>query len=120
VDQPTFDASINVVGLANLLEGAGEGCQTVHLRAAAAWCRRSGIITPETAGGESLRVSKLSGEYHSERLAPAVSRAWRCAANVWSPTGPKSKPSRAIFAPRLPRSGSDVFGDGKQTRDYVP
>ena len=74
VDQPAFDASINVVGLANLLEGAGEGSVKRFIFASSGgvvYGDPEVIPTPETAPKLPVSpygVSKLSGEYYLRAL----------------------------------------------------
>src|SRR4026209_871061 len=74
VDRPAFDSHINVVGLVNLLEGAGEGGVKRVIVA-----RGGGVVygdpevipTPETAAKLPVSpygVSKLAGEYYLRAL----------------------------------------------------
>jgi UDP-glucose 4-epimerase len=130
VDQPAFDASINVVGLVNLLEGAGEGGVKRVIFASS-----GGVVygdpevvpTPETAPKLPVSpygVSKLSGEYYLRALAAlrgfeGVAMRY---ANVFGPRqDPKSEAGVvSIFVSRLLANQKlIVFGDGRQTRDYV-
>ncbi|HEY9504868.1 MAG TPA: NAD-dependent epimerase/dehydratase family protein [Gemmatimonadales bacterium] len=130
VDEPALDASINVVGLANLLEGAGAGGVKRVLFASS-----GGVVygdpevvpTPETAPKGPISpygVSKLSGEYYLRALAAlrgfeAVSMRY---ANVFGPRqDPKSEAGVvSIFVSRLLEDRPlTVFGNGLQTRDYV-
>ncbi len=130
VDEPALDASINVVGLANLLEGAGAGGVKRVVFASS-----GGVVygdpevvpTPETAPKAPISpygVSKLSGEYYLRALAAlrgfeAVAMRY---ANVFGPRqDPKSEAGVvSIFVSRLLESRSlTVFGNGLQTRDYV-
>jgi UDP-glucose 4-epimerase len=130
VDEPAFDASINVVGLVNLLEGAGAGGVKRVIFASS-----GGVVygdpdvvpTPETAPKGPISpygVSKLSGEYYLRALAAlrdfeAVSMRY---ANVFGPRqDPKSEAGVvSIFVSRLLENRPlTVFGNGLQTRDYV-
>jgi UDP-glucose 4-epimerase len=130
VDEPAFDASINVVGLANLLEGAGAGGVKRVVFASS-----GGVVygdpevvpTPETAPKAPISpygVSKLSGEYYLRALAAlrgfeAVAMRY---ANVFGPRqDPKSEAGVvSIFVSRLLENCPlTVFGNGLQTRDYV-
>ena len=130
VDEPALDASINVVGLANLLEGAGAGGVKRVIFASS-----GGVVygdpevvpTPETAPKAPISpygVSKLSGEYYLRALAAlrgfeAVSMRY---ANVFGPRqDPKSEAGVvSIFVSRLLENRPlTVFGNGLQTRDYV-
>lgn len=130
VDEPALDASINVVGLVNLLDGAGAGSVKRVIFASS-----GGVVygdpevvpTPETAPKGPISpygVSKLSGEYYLRALAAlrgfdAVSMRY---ANVFGPRqDPKSEAGVvSIFVSRLlEKRPLTVFGDGLQTRDYV-
>jgi UDP-glucose 4-epimerase len=130
VDEPALDASINVVGLANLLEGAGAGGVKRVIFASS-----GGVVygdpdvvpTPETAPKGPISpygVSKLSGEYYLRALAAlrgfdTVSMRY---ANVFGPRqDPKSEAGVvSIFVSRLlEKRPLTVFGNGLQTRDYV-
>jgi UDP-glucose 4-epimerase len=130
VDEPAFDASINVVGLVNLLEGAGAGGVKRVLFASS-----GGVVygdpevvpTPETAPKGPISpygVSKLAGEYYLRALAAlrgfeTVSLRY---ANVFGPRqDPKSEAGVvSIFVSRLLENRPlTVFGNGLQTRDYV-
>jgi UDP-glucose 4-epimerase len=130
VDRPAFDSEINVVGFVNLLEGAGDGGVRRVIFASS-----GGVIygdpevipTPETAPKLPVSpygVSKLAGEYYLRALAALRSFegvAMRYA-NVFGPRqDPKSEAGVvSIFVSRLlERQPLTVFGDGKQTRDYV-
>ena len=130
VDEPAFDASINVVGLVNLLEGAAAGGVRRVVFASS-----GGVVygdpevvpTPETAPKAPISpygVSKLSGEYYLRALAAlrgfeAVAMRY---ANVFGPRqDPKSEAGVvSIFVSRLLENRPlTVFGNGLQTRDYV-
>ena len=130
VDEPAFDASINVVGLVNLLEGAGQGGVKRVIFASS-----GGVVygdpdvlpTPETSPKLPVSpygVSKLAGEYYLRALSAlrgfeGVAMRY---ANVFGPRqDPKSEAGVvSIFVSRLlDKQKLVVFGDGKQTRDYV-
>ena len=130
VDRPAFDSYINVVGFVNLLEGAGEGGVKRVIFASS-----GGVVygdpelipTPETAPKQPVSpygVSKLAGEYYLRALAALrgfEGIAMRYA-NVFGPRqDPKSEAGVvSIFVSRL-LEGQPliIFGDGRQTRDYV-
>jgi UDP-glucose 4-epimerase len=130
VDQPAFDSQINVVGLVNLLEGAGEGGVRRFIFASSGgvvYGDPETIPTPETAPKLPISpygVSKLSGEYYLRAIGALrgfEGIAMRYA-NVFGPRqDPKSEAGVvSIFVSRLlERQPLTVFGDGKQTRDYV-
>ena len=130
VDQPAFDAGINVVGFANLLEGAGEGGVKRVVFASSGgvvYGDPEVIPTPETAPKLPVSpygVSKLSGEHYLRALGAlhgfeGVAMRY---ANVFGPRqDPKSEAGVvSIFVSRLLANEKlTVFGDGRQTRDYV-
>lgn len=130
VDQPAFDSQINVVGFVNLLEGAGEGgvARVIFASSGGVVYGDPEIIpTPETAPKLPVSpygVSKLAGEYYLRALAALrdfEGIAMRYA-NVFGPRqDPKSEAGVvSIFVSRLlERQPLTVFGDGRQTRDYV-
>ena len=130
VDQPALDAQINLVGFANLLDGAGAGGVRRVVFASS-----GGVVygdpevvpTPETAPKLPISpygVSKLSGEYYLRALGAlrgfqGVAMRY---ANVFGPRqDPKSEAGVvSIFVSRLlEKQRLTVFGDGRQTRDYV-
>ena len=130
VDRPAFDSEINVVGFVNLLEGAGEGGvkRVVFASSGGVVYGDPAVIpTPETAPKLPVSpygVSKLAGEYYLRTLAAlrgfeGVAMRY---ANVFGPRqDPKSEAGVvSIFVSRL-LAGQPltVFGDGRQTRDYV-
>jgi UDP-glucose 4-epimerase len=130
VDQPAVDAQINLVGFTNLLDGAGAGGVRRVVFASS-----GGVVygdpevvpTPETAPKLPISpygVSKLSGEYYLRALGAlrgfeGVAMRY---ANVFGPRqDPKSEAGVvSIFVSRLlEKQKLTVFGDGRQTRDYV-
>jgi UDP-glucose 4-epimerase len=130
VERPAFDSEINVVGLVNLLEGAGEGGVRRVIFASSGGVLYGDpdvIPTPESAPKLPISpygVSKLSGEYYLRALAflrgfEGIAMRY---ANVFGPRqDPKSEAGVvSIFVSRLLAGQSlIVFGDGRQTRDYV-
>src|SRR5215211_6850025 len=130
VDRPAFDSHINVVGFVNLLEGAGEGGVKRVIFASSGgvvYGDPEVIPTPETAPKLPVSpygVSKLAGEYYLRAIAALrgfEGIAMRYA-NVFGPRqDPKSEAGVvSIFVSRLlEKQKLTVFGDGKQTRDYV-
>src|SRR5215208_6674929 len=130
VDQPALDAGINIVGLANLLDGAGEGGvrRVVFASSGGVVYGDPDVVpTPEPSPKGPISpygVSKLAGEYYLRALGALrgfQGIAMRYA-NVFGPRqDPKSEAGVvSIFVSRL-LAGQPllVFGDGKQTRDYV-
>ncbi|HEU4829904.1 MAG TPA: NAD-dependent epimerase/dehydratase family protein [Gemmatimonadales bacterium] len=130
VEQPAYDADINLLGLINLLEGAGAGGVRRVVFASSGgvlYGEAETVPTPETAPKMPVSpygVSKLAGEHYLRALGalrgfePVAMRY----ANVFGPRqDPKSEAGVvSIFVSRL-RAGQSltIFGDGKQTRDYV-
>jgi UDP-glucose 4-epimerase len=130
VEDPRFDASVNVDGLLNLLEGARAGGVKRVL-----YVSSGGVVygepelrpTPETAPKlprSPYGVTKLAGEqylYYYLQVHGLEYAAMRYS-NVY---GPRQDPHGeagvvAIFSTRLLRDEPLlVFGDGEQTRDYV-
>src|SRR5687768_10298479 len=130
VEDPRFDADVNVLGLVNMLEGAAEGGVRRVVFASSGgvlYGEAETIPTPETAPKMPVSpygVSKLAGEHYLRALAAlrgfeGVAMRY---ANVFGPRqDPKSEAGVvSIFVSRL-LAGQPltVFGDGRQTRDYV-
>lgn len=130
VDSPALDADINLVGFVNLLEGAGEGGVRRVVFASSGgvvYGDPETVPTPEQAPKGPISpygVSKLSGEYYLRALGALrgfEGIAMRYA-NVFGPRqDPKSEAGVvSIFVSRLlEKQKLIVFGDGRQTRDYV-
>jgi len=130
VERPAFDSHINVVGLVNLLEGAGEGRVRRVIFASSGgvvYGDPDVIPTPESAAKAPVSpygVSKLAGEHYLRALGAlrgfeGVAMRY---ANVFGPRqDPKSEAGVvSIFVSRLlANQPLIVFGDGRQTRDYV-
>jgi UDP-glucose 4-epimerase len=130
VDEPAFDASINIVGLVNLLEGAGDGKVKRVIFASSGgtvYGDPSVIPTPEPTHNMPISpygASKLAGEHYIRMLGAlrgfdAVAMRY---ANVFGPRqDPKSEAGVvSIFVSRLLEGRPlTIFGDGTQTRDYV-
>ncbi len=130
VQDPALDAQTNLFGLINMLEGAAEGGGKRVVFASS-----GGVVygdpevlpTPETAPKMPISpygVSKLGGEHYLRALAAlrgfdAVALRY---ANVFGPRqDPKSEAGVvSIFVSRVLAGESlTIYGDGKQTRDYV-
>jgi len=130
VERPAFDSHINVVGFVNLLEGAGEGGVKRVIFASSGgvvYGDPETVPTPETAPKRPVSpygVSKLAGEYYLRALAglrgfQGVAMRY---ANVFGPRqDPKSEAGVvSIFVSRLlAQAPLTIYGDGRQTRDYV-
>ena len=130
VADPARDASINVLGMLNVLEGAREtGTRRIVYVSSGGvvYGEPEEIPTPEGAPKLPLSpygVTKLSVEYylHYYRAVHGLEYVALRYANVF---GPRQDPNGeagvvAIFCERL-QSGEEltIFGDGEQTRDYV-
>jgi UDP-glucose 4-epimerase len=130
VSDPAFDATVNVLGMINMLEGAREvGVEKVLFASSggATYGEQNEFPAPETHPHEPLSpygITKATGEhylffYHSVYGMPYVALRY---ANVY---GPRQDPHGeagvvAIFTERLLASQAPTInGDGKQTRDYV-
>lgn len=130
VEDPVFDASVNVLGLLNLLEGArAGGVRRVVFASSGGTVYGEGAATPtaETAGklpASPYGTAKLTSEYYLATFAQlfgmeAVALRY---SNVY---GPRQNPHGeagvvAIFGKRL--LGGEpitIYGDGEQTRDLV-
>ncbi len=130
VNDPARDASVNVIGLLNVLEGAREvGTQRVVYVSSGGvvYGEPKQIPTPEIAPKLPLSpygVAKLSGEHylHYYREVHGLEYVALRYANVF---GPRQDPHGeagvvAIFCDRLILGEElTIFGDGEQTRDYV-
>lgn len=130
VQEPIFDAEVNIAGLLNLLEGCrGGGVKRVIFASSGGVVYGESDELPYSEDASKLPVSpygvsKLAAEYYLcayaqlHGLEPVSLRY----ANVY---GPRQSPHGeagvvAIFGNRI-RSGKSltVYGDGTQTRDYV-
>lgn len=130
VRDPLRDTDINVMGLVNQLEGAAEGGVRRVVFASSGgvlYGEAERVPTPETAPKCPISpygVSKLAGE-HALRVLGALRGFEVVALRYANVFGPRQDPSgeagvMSIFAGRaLRREPLTVFGDGRQTRDYV-
>ncbi|MES2306119.1 MAG: NAD-dependent epimerase/dehydratase family protein [Gemmatimonadota bacterium] len=130
VDEPALDASINLVGFANILSGVVDGKVKRVVFASSGgvvYGDPSVLPTPEPTANLPISpygVSKLAGEHYLRVLGQlhgfeGVALRY---ANVY---GPRQDPASeagvvSIFVSRLLADKPfTIFGDGKQTRDYV-
>ena len=130
VADPTRDASINVLGMLNVVEGARESGtrRIVYVSSGGVvYGEPEEIPTPERAAKLPLSpygVTKLSGEYylHYYEVVHGIEYVALRYANVF---GPRQDPHGeagvvAIFCERLQSAEElTIFADGEQTRDYV-
>lgn len=128
VERPAFDADVNVTGTVRVLEAArAAGARVVFTSTGGAIygeCERPAREDDDLQPLSPYGTSKLAGEEYLatwNRLYDAGHVACRLA-NVY---GPRQLPKLeggvvAIFLDRL-RDGREtvIFGDGKQTRDFV-
>lgn len=130
VARPDHDASINVMGLLNLLEASRQGGVERFIYVSSGgvvYGEPSCLPTPETAPKQPLSpygVSKMCGEHYLRfyRKVWGLESVSLRYSNVY---GPRQDPhgeagvvamfGRAILEGRA----LTVFGDGEQTRDYV-
>lgn len=130
VNDPVYDAGINIIGLLNVLQNALK-----HDTKRVIFVSSGGVVygepdvrpTPETAPKGPFSpygVTKLSAEYylHYYHRVHGLEYAAVRYSNVY---GPRQDPFGeagvvAIFSTRLLEGqGITIFGDGLQTRDYV-
>jgi UDP-glucose 4-epimerase len=130
VENPRFDARINVDGFLNVME-----CACKYRTRRILFVSSGGVVygepevrpTPETAPKAPLSpygVTKLTAEYYLNyyRVVHGLEYAALRYANVY---GPRQNPHGeagvvAIFASRLRHQKPlTIYGDGHQTRDYV-
>lgn len=130
VERPALDADINIAGFVNLLDGAARGGVRRVVFASSGgvvYGNPDTIPTPESAPKRPVSpygVSKLAGEHYLRALGDlhgfeGVALRY---ANVCGPRqDPKSEAGVvSIFVSRLLAGNPlSVFGDGRQTRDYV-
>lgn len=130
VADPAFDATVNVLGMINMLEGAREvGAQKVLFASSggATYGEQDTFPASESHPHNPLSpygITKATGEhylfyYHAVYGMPYVALRY---ANVY---GPRQDPHGeagvvAIFTEKLlADQAPTINGDGKQTRDYV-
>jgi UDP-glucose 4-epimerase len=130
VEDPVFDAQVNVLGLLNLLEGArAGGVRRIVFASSGGTVYGDGAPTPTPETAAKLPASpygtaKLTSEYYLATFAQlygteAVALRY---ANVY---GPRQNPHGeagvvAIFGKRLLKGEPiTIYGDGEQTRDLV-
>jgi UDP-glucose 4-epimerase len=130
VSDPARDAQINILGLLNLLEGArAGGVKRVVFASSGGVVYGESDRLPHKENAPKLPVSgygcsKLSSEYYLStyfQLYGMDAVALRYA-NVYGPRQNTEGEAGvvAIFGSRILRGESlTIFGDGKQTRDYV-
>jgi UDP-glucose 4-epimerase len=130
VDDPATDASINLVGFANVLAGASRGGVKRVLLASSGgvvYGDPAVIPTPEPTATLPISpygVSKLASE-HYLRVLGTLGDFEGVALRYSNVYGPRQDPKSeagvvSIFVSRvLAGQPITIFGDGEQTRDYV-
>jgi len=131
VADPAFDAQVNIVGLLNILAAAHSARTLEYVLFAssggAIYGEQAALPTPETAVLNPISpygAAKATGEqylalYHRLHGTPYAALRY---ANVY---GPRQTPDGeagvvSIFTGRLlAHRPIEIFGDGKQTRDFV-
>jgi len=128
VEDPAYDADVNVLGTIRVLEAARRhGAQVVFSSTGGAIYGECDAPAPETAERRPISpygTSKLAGEEYlaMERRLYGASHVALRYGNVY---GPRQDPHGeagvvAIFLGRLAAGEPfTIFGDGTQTRDYV-
>jgi len=128
VEDPAYDADVNVLGTIRILEAARpHAAQVVFSSTGGAIYGECDAPAPETAARQPISpygTSKLAGEEYlaMERRLYGASHVALRYGNVY---GPRQDPHGeagvvAIFLGRLAAGeGFTIFGDGTQTRDYV-
>ncbi len=133
VADPAFDADVNLVGLCRVMEGARAGGALEHVVLASSGgamygeiapdeppAAESHAVRPESPYGLAKAVSEQYLDWY-QRMYGITSTSLRYG-NVY---GPRQNPHGeagvvAIFCGRILEGKTlTVFGDGKQTRDYV-
>ena len=131
VMDPAFDAQINVSGFCNILEGARKGgalLQVLFASSGGAMYGEQDVhpapethpVRPESPYGLSKYVGELYLDWYHRTYGFKT-----CSLRYGNIYGPRQNPHGeagvvAIFCNRLlAEENITVFGDGKQTRDYV-
>jgi UDP-glucose 4-epimerase len=131
VTNPMFDATVNVVGTANLVEAVrASGHPTRFIFSSTGGALYGDFVTPPNVEDypkdpeSPYGIAKLSAELYLAYYA-RVHRVDTVALRYANVYGPRQDPHGeagvvAIFCNRiLTRQPLTVFGDGSQTRDYV-
>jgi UDP-glucose 4-epimerase len=132
VARPVFDATVNVIGSLNILEGARQA-ETERVVFAASGGTLYGDPTPEDLPVREAHPQQPLSPYGvSKKAVIDYLVAYRelhalefCALALGNVYGPRQNPHGeagvvAIFADRILRGDAvTVFGDGEQTRDFV-
>ncbi|WP_373049056.1 NAD-dependent epimerase/dehydratase family protein [Vulgatibacter sp.] len=130
VTDPRFDADVNLLGMLNLLEAAvAGGVQRFLFASSGGACYGEQDVYPAPESHPTRPVSpygasKAAGELYLGYYGFEKKLSW-CALRYANVYGPRQDPHGeagvvAIFTGRCLKDEScTIFGDGKQTRDYV-
>jgi UDP-glucose 4-epimerase len=130
VDEPALDASVNLVGFANVLSAvaAGKVRRVIFASSGGVVYGDPAVLpTPEPTANLPISpygISKLAGE-HYLRVLGTLHGFEGVALRYSNVYGPRQDPASeagvvSIFVSRLlGNKPLTLFGDGKQTRDYV-
>lgn len=130
VTDPRYDAEVNLLGMLNLLEAsAAAGVKRFLFASSGGACygEQDVFPAPETHPTRPVSpygVSKAAGELYLGYYGFEKKLSW-CALRYANVYGPRQDPHGeagvvAIFTGRcLKDEACTIFGDGKQTRDYV-
>lgn len=130
VTDPRYDADVNLLGMLNLLEAASAaGVERFLFASSGGACYGEQDVFPATESHPTRPVSpygasKASGELYLGYYGFEKKLSW-CALRYANVYGPRQDPHGeagvvAIFTGRcLADEACTIFGDGKQTRDYV-
>lgn len=124
-EDPVFDAENNLIATVNLLKYC-DGQKFIYFSSAAVYGNPVYVPIDEEHPKNPLSpygASKLAGEYYckvySEKVDPVILRPF----NVFSPRMDPNNPYSGVISKFISRAKQGlppvIFGDGKQTRDFV-
>jgi len=124
-EDPVFDAENNLIATVNLLKYC-DGQKFIYISSAAVYGNPVYVPIDEEHPKNPMSpygASKLAGEYYckvySEKVDPVILRPF----NVFSPRMDPNNPYSGVISKFISRAKQGlppvIFGDGKQTRDFV-
>lgn len=129
VEIPQADAAVNIIGTINVLEAArAVGARVVFASTGGAICGGGGVVPADEDAPPVPEAPYGTAKYAAEQYLALYNRlhgARHAALRLANVYGPRQDPTGeagvvAIFCGRALRGESPtVFGDGRQTRDYV-